>query len=202
MKQYKVIKDFGPAIKGDIFYDDDDAIILDAESVDENGRSSRAAFISNGMVQGLIDSGFIAEIDDEENPNTCIKDEACNYCSKLAACKHPSSDEPKAYAPKQLAPDKPNTSDIKAKFKSVMSAGIDEVIEATVDAIDDMYASKVKEIVDFCIEKKDQFKNDYEELTEQYNNGDVPPCVKTEADTVYFNLNKVLDKILEIANNE
>ena len=50
----------------------------------------------------------------------------------------------------------------------------------------------------FVEEKIEQYAADHEALTAQYNEGDVPQCVKVEADTVYFNLNKVLNKIKEI----
>lgn len=57
---------------------------------------------------------------------------------------------------------------------------------------------KLKEVLNFIDEKIEQYAADHEALTAQYNEGDVPQCVKVEADTVYFNLNKVLNKIKEI----
>lgn len=50
----------------------------------------------------------------------------------------------------------------------------------------------------FVDEKLEQYEQDHEALVAQYNEGDVPQCVKVEADTVYFNLIKVLNKIKEI----
>lgn len=50
----------------------------------------------------------------------------------------------------------------------------------------------------FVEEKIEQYTADHEALTVQYNEGDVPQCVKVEADTVYFNLIKVLNKIKDI----
>jgi hypothetical protein len=54
--------------------------------------------------------------------------------------------------------------------------------------------------LNFVEEKIEQYTSDHEALTAQYNEGDVPQCVKVEADTVYFNLIKVLNKIKDIIN--
>ena len=57
---------------------------------------------------------------------------------------------------------------------------------------------KLEEVLSFIDEKIEQYEQDHEALVAQYNEGDVPQCVKVEADTVYFNLIKVLNKIKEI----
>lgn len=57
---------------------------------------------------------------------------------------------------------------------------------------------KLEEVLSFIDEKLEQYKDDHEALVEQYNEGAVPACVMTEADTVYFNLNKVLTAIKNI----
>ena len=57
---------------------------------------------------------------------------------------------------------------------------------------------KLQEVLDFIEDKIEQYTSDHEALTAQYNEGDVPQCVKVEADTVYFNLIKVLNKIKEL----
>ena len=59
---------------------------------------------------------------------------------------------------------------------------------------------KLSEVLNFVDEKIEQYTTDHEALTAQYNEGDVPQCVKVEADTVYFNLIKVLSKNKEIIN--
>lgn len=59
---------------------------------------------------------------------------------------------------------------------------------------------RLAKVMDFVDEKIEQYTADHDSLIEQYNEGDVPPCVKVEADTVYFNLIKVLNKIKEIIN--
>ena len=40
-----------------------------------------------------------------------------------------------------------------------------------------------------------QYDKDHEDLMKQYNEGDVPECVKVEAETVYFNMIKDLKAI-------
>lgn len=57
---------------------------------------------------------------------------------------------------------------------------------------------RLAKVADFVDEKIEQYEQDHEALVAQYNEGDVPQCVKVEADTVYFNLIKVLNKIKEI----
>ena len=59
---------------------------------------------------------------------------------------------------------------------------------------------KLEAVLAFIEEKIEQYTADHEALTAQYNEGDVPQCVKVEADTVYFNLIKVLNKIKDIIN--
>ena len=60
--------------------------------------------------------------------------------------------------------------------------------------------AKLNEVSNFVETKIEQYTDDHEALLEQYNEGDVPQCVKVEADTVYFNLIKVLNKIKDIIN--
>lgn len=47
-------------------------------------------------------------------------------------------------------------------------------------------------LIDGLLEK---YKQNNEEVNEKANKGEIPPCVKVEADTVYYNLNKVLNRI-------
>ena len=60
--------------------------------------------------------------------------------------------------------------------------------------------AKLNEVLNFVETKIKQYTDDHDALLEQYNDGDVPQCVKVEADTVYFNLIKVLNKIKWIIN--
>ena len=54
---------------------------------------------------------------------------------------------------------------------------------------------KVKEYVNTLI---DTYTKDYSELMKDYNEGNVQQCVKVEAETVYHNLNKVLNSIKDL----
>ena len=74
---------------------------------------------------------------------------------------------------------------------------LEEAVEMTSVSI---AKDKLEEVLNFVEEKIEQYTADHEALTAQYNEGDIPQCVKVEADTVYFNLIKVLNKIKEIIN--
>lgn len=54
---------------------------------------------------------------------------------------------------------------------------------------------KVKEYINTLI---DTYTKDYNELMKDYNEGNVQQCVKVEAETVYHNLNKVLNSIKDL----
>lgn len=54
---------------------------------------------------------------------------------------------------------------------------------------------KVKEYVNTLI---DIYTKDYNELMKDYDEGNVQQCVKVEAETVYHNLNKVLNSIKDL----
>lgn len=40
-----------------------------------------------------------------------------------------------------------------------------------------------------------QYSQDYNNMLKSFEDGDIQPCVKVEAETVYYNLNKVLNSI-------
>lgn len=86
------------------------------------------------------------------------------------------------------------SSDIAATL--ALAGYLEEFEEMVVSIAED----KLSEVLNFVEEKIEQYTADHEALTEQYNEGDVPQCVKVEADTVYFNLFKVLNKIKDIIN--
>lgn len=56
---------------------------------------------------------------------------------------------------------------------------------------------KIKLLVDTLIET---YEEDYKNMIEAFEQGDVQPCVKVEAETVYYNLTKVLNRIKEAIN--
>lgn len=54
---------------------------------------------------------------------------------------------------------------------------------------------KLEDVKDYINTLIDTYTKDYSELMEDYDKGNVQPCVKVEAETVYHNLNKVLNSI-------
>lgn len=128
MKQYKVIKEFGCAQKGDVLQENEEGLFeLSVECNCDDCYCSRNICISSDIADTLVSAEYLEEF---------------------------------------------------------------EEVEA-----DD---ARIVKVLEFCNEKIEQYTTDHEALTEQYNEGDVPQCVKVEADTVYFNLIKVLNKIKEI----
>lgn len=50
-------------------------------------------------------------------------------------------------------------------------------------------------ILDYVDKLTNQYTKDYKDMLKSFEDGDIQPCVKVEAETVYYNLNKVLDSI-------
>ena len=46
------------------------------------------------------------------------------------------------------------------------------------------------------------YDQDFKDTITKYENKEIPTCVKVEAETVYYNLNKVLNRIKESLENE
>ena len=61
---------------------------------------------------------------------------------------------------------------------------------------------KINTTIEFIDSLLKQYEDDYKEVTQKYKEGKVQPCVKVEAETVYFNLTKVLNNIKEELTNE
>ena len=133
MKQYKVIKEFGCAQKGDVLHENE---------------------------EGLF------ELNMECDCNDC-------YCSR-SIC-------------------------ISADIASTLAlAGyLEEAVEMTTTSI---AKDKLQKVSDRIEELLVQYAADHQELQEQYNEGEVPACVMTEANTVYFNMEKVLKHIQDLIN--
>lgn len=74
-----------------------------------------------------------------------------------------------------------------------LSAGIEPTNEA------DETINKTVELIDSLL---DTYANDYKEMKDKADKGEVQPCVRVEAETVYYNLNKVLTKIKDTLKNE
>ena len=71
-----------------------------------------------------------------------------------------------------------------------------KVIEDTEDEADDTLV-KVEEYIDSLVE---QYETDHKVMLESFEKGEIQPCVKVEAETVYFNLIKVLNAIKDKIN--
>lgn len=91
---------------------------------------------------------------------------------------------------------------------SFRSAMIDERtvedlrLEGLLEANAEPESDKINTTVEFIDSLLKQYEDDYKEVTQKYKEGKVQPCVKVEAETVYFNLTKVLNKIKEELTNE
>lgn len=55
--------------------------------------------------------------------------------------------------------------------------------------------SKLDEVEKYIDTLLSTYEKDYNNLLEEFENGDIQPCVKVEAETVYYNLTKVLNSI-------
>lgn len=54
---------------------------------------------------------------------------------------------------------------------------------------------KLMEIEDYVSQLRKTYKEDFDALLSEYEEGNVQPCVKVEAETVYTNMIKLLDSI-------
>lgn len=59
---------------------------------------------------------------------------------------------------------------------------------------------KLKKISLFITDLINQYTEDHQTILDKYNEQEIPTCVKVEADTVHFNLIKVLNRIQDIIN--
>lgn len=130
MKQYKVIKEFGCAQKGDVLKENEEGLFeLSVECDCNDMYCSRSICISSDIADTLVSAEYLEEFEEMEAED-----------------------------------------------------------------------ARIVKVLEFCKEKIEQYTADHEALTAQYNEGEVPQCVKVEADTVYFNLIKILNKIKDIIN--
>lgn len=134
MKQYKVVKEFGCAKKGDIFNESTEGYFeMDSTSECVDMYSNRNMCVSSNIISTLLGAQFIEELKSETEKETFAQD-------------------------------------------------------------------KLTSISNFINEMKKQYEQDHQNLINEYNEGNLPACVKVEADTVYFNMNKVLTKIEDLIN--
>lgn len=137
MKQYKVIKEFGSARKGDVLSYDEDTELF---TFDINDGDCRYMAMDEQTADSFVKFDFLFECEDEPNCDECEDEEYCEYYEKLNK--------------------------------------IDNLIQ----------------------DLKAQYDADHTMIEEKYNNQEIPACVKVEADTVYFNMNQILNKIADIIN--
>ena len=62
--------------------------------------------------------------------------------------------------------------------------------------------TKVKDCVTFIDDLLEQYESDLKTTLDKFNKGEIQPCVKVEAETVYYNLTKVLNAIKDKLTNE
>ena len=82
--------------------------------------------------------------------------------------------------------------------RTVEDLRLEGLLEANAEPEND----KINTTVEFIDSLLKQYEDDYKEVTQKYKEGKVQPCVKVEAETVYFNLTKVLNQIKEELTNE
>lgn len=128
MKEYKVIKAFACAKKGDILSYNEDSNLWEFDIKDDS--TQRFMCMDEETANEFVNEGNLLELNEDASI-------VCECCDKLY---------------------------------------------------------RVLDMVNSMIE---QYTNDNEAIAEKYANGEIQPCVKVEADTVYYNLIKVLNRIKE-----
>lgn len=66
----------------------------------------------------------------------------------------------------------------------------------------DVIASQLSEVLDYVKSLINQYTEDYNNMLKSFEDGGIQPCVKVEAETVYYNLNKVLNAIKNKINEQ
>lgn len=84
--------------------------------------------------------------------------------------------------------------------KRLIETGSVIPLEDTCCCCSDCACDKVGKVTAKIDELLETYERNHAELIEQYNEGDLPACIKVEADTVYFNLTKVLNEIKGMLN--
>ena len=67
---------------------------------------------------------------------------------------------------------------------------------------EDCPCKKIEDTVELIDNLLGQYSKDHEDVLKKAEKGEVQPCVKVEAETVYYNLSKVLNKIKKELTNE
>lgn len=66
----------------------------------------------------------------------------------------------------------------------------------------DENAKRLNDTIDLLNELDKKYYEDYNKLMEEYEKGDVPTCLKVEAETVYENLGKLVNAIRKTLEGE
>lgn len=131
MKQYKVIKEFACAKKGDVLTYNEDSDLFEFDITSNGGY--RTMFVDEETANEFVEEGFLEAFDNE--PEMSIEEDKLNKVSEM----------------------------------------IDEML--------------------------DQYELNSKTVQDRYDKGGIPTCVKVEADTVHYNITKVLNKIKEVINS-
>lgn len=131
MKQYKVIKEFACAKKGDVLTYNEDSDLFEFDITSNGGY--RTMFVDEETADEFVEEGFLEAFDNE--PEMSIEEDKLNKVSEM----------------------------------------IDEML--------------------------DQNEQDGKTIQNKYDKGEIPACIKVEADTVHDNITKVLNKIKEVINS-
>lgn len=138
MKQYKVVKEFGSARKGDMLSYDEDTKLFTFDIVEDG--DCRFMAMDEDTADKFAEDEYLLVFEEGHDCDECEDEEYCECYEKLNR--------------------------------------IDNLIQ----------------------DLKKQYDEDHTVIKEKYNNQEIPTCVKVEADTVYFNMNKILNKIADIIN--
>ena len=91
-----------------------------------------------------------------------------------------------------------NTCRSVAMSKGILDAYLDEGYVKAEEENDGTV--DINKLNDFIDEKLSQYEEDYNDMIKAYNEHKIPTCAKVEAETVYYNMQKLLNKFKELVN--
>lgn len=69
------------------------------------------------------------------------------------------------------------------------------LVECNEEDTNDEEDNSLNIVLEYVESLINQYSQDYSNMLKSFEEGDIQPCVKVEAETVYYNLNKVLNSI-------
>ena len=69
------------------------------------------------------------------------------------------------------------------------------LVECNEEDTNDEEDNSLNIVLEYVESLINQYSQDYNNMLKSFEDGDIQPCVKVEAETVYYNLNKVLNSI-------